>query len=57
MRKLRKIISVLMAGLTLCSMAPVNAETYNTDTTDEAVQAETPESSDSTKNQRGGGYR
>ena len=58
MRKLRKIISALMAGMTLFAMVPVNAETYNGEAVeDEVTQAESPETSNSTKNSGGGGTR
>ena len=56
MRKICKIISALMAGLTLCSMAPVNAEKYTGEVVeDEVTQTESPETSNSTKIS-GGGY-
>ena len=56
MRKLRKIISALMAGMTLFAMVPVNAETYNGEAVeDEVTQTESPETSNSTKIS-GGGY-
>lgn len=56
MGKIKKFISTLMAGMTLFSMAPVNAETYNAEPAEaETIQAENPETSDSTKI-GGGGY-
>ena len=55
MRKICKIISALMAGLTLFSMAPVNAETYTGEVVeDEVTQTESPETSNSTKISGGG---
>ena len=57
MTKLRRLFSAVMAGLTLFSMAPVNAETYNGEIAeDEVTQTESPETSNSTK-KRGGGTR
>ena len=56
MRKLRKIISALMAGMTLFTMVPVNAETYNGEAVEvEVTQPESPETSNSTKISGGGG--
>lgn len=50
MRKIRKFLSALMAGMTLFAMVPVNAETYNGKAIeDEVAQAESPEASNSTK--------
>ena len=50
MRKIRKFLSALMAGMTLFAMVPVNAETYNGKAIeDEVAQAESPEATNSTK--------
>ena len=47
MQKIQKFISALMAGMTLFSMAPVNAETYNSSAIEDNVtQAESPETSE-----------
>ena len=45
MKKIRKLVSAIMAGLILFSMAPVNAETYNGGTDDIAAQTDSSDKS------------